>query len=355
MNRLTAVHRRFVTGERQNWWERLFFYLLVPLSIVYGGIVRIRSFLYKAGVLPSYRSSLPVVSVGNITTGGTGKTPTVDWLVRELQQLGKHPAIVSRGYSGNFSGAVGVVSDGSKLLMSAEKCGDEPYLLAKKNRSCPVVISKRRVDGLRFLERQDNVDVVILDDAFQHLAVQRDVDLVLLDTRRPLGNGWPLPAGNLREFSGALQRADFLMMTRAGEGKATHFNGRPVYRSVHQLADVAISLDGQKVSLDELKPLRLCAFSGIANPDTFFSALAGRGLSLVEMLSLCDHVEYDLSLIEEIKSLAAKADALITTEKDGVKLAADMFELPCYQVPVDVRIGKSTDLLTHIIQKLWSC
>ncbi len=355
MSRLAALHRKFVTGEKLEWWEKALFFLLIPVATAYGVMGWLRNFFYEQGWLSAYRSSLPIISVGNITVGGTGKTPTVDWLVKEFQRIGKHPAIVSRGYSGDFSGAAGVVSDGKELLLSAEICGDEPYLLARKNRSCPVVISKKRAEGLRLLEQHDDVDVVILDDAFQHRAVARDVDLVLLDARFPLGNGWPLPAGNLREFSSALKRADFLLMTRAERPDVESFNGYPVFSSRHQLSAVAVDLNGGNTSVDALKPLRLFAFAGIAHPDSFFASLEDFGLTLAEKLPLDDHVEYDLSLIERIKTLAGEADALITTEKDGVKLLADMFELPCYQVPVEIRVTKSSELFENIVQKLWSC
>ncbi len=354
MNSVAGIHRRLVTGEGLAWWEKALFLLLLPCAIIYGGIGWVRNLLYDSGLLSSYCFSRLVVSVGNIAVGGTGKTPTVDWLIKEFVQIGKHPAVISRGYSGSFSGTVGIVSDGKELLMSAKAAGDEPYLLARKNRSCPVIVARKRADGLRLLEQRDDVDVVILDDAFQHRAIQRDVDLVLLDASYPLGNGWPLPAGNLREFSGALSRADFLVMTRAEEGGATSFNGYPVYRSIHQLSDHAVALDGTQVLLAELKPLRLCAFAGIANPASFFTSLETYGLTLAEKMSFDDHVEYDFSLIEQIKLSAENADALITTEKDGVKLAADMFELPCYQVPVDVKISGSADLFDNIVQKLWS-
>ena len=354
MSRFVAIHRKFVTNDQLIWWEKALYFLLIPLSIVYGGIGWIRQLLYKTGVLPSYRSSLPIVSVGNITAGGTGKTPTVDWLVRQFQQIGKRPAIVSRGYSGKFSGPVGVVLNGQELQMSADMCGDEPLLLAKKNTTCPVVVSRKRADGLRFLEQRGDIDVVILDDAFQHLAVKRDIDLVLLDAQFPLGNGWPLPAGNLREFSGALKRADFLLMTRSEYLDGTYFKEYPVYQSTHQLSDVVVDLKGAKTSVETLKSLKLFAFSGIANPDGFFLSLEDLGFALSGTLSLDDHVEYDFNLIDKIKKITGDVDALITTEKDGVKLAADMFELPCYQVPVDIKITRSTELFENIVEKLWS-
>ncbi len=354
MNRLTVVHQRLVSGAALRWWEKALFVFLIPPSLLYGVTNRIRNVFYDLGILSSYRSSLPIVSVGNITVGGTGKTPVVDWLVKQFQDLGKHPAVVSRGYAGEFSGKVGVVSDGQNLLMTAKLCGDEPYLLAKRNPRCLVVVAKKRRDGIQFLEERGEVDVIVLDDGFQHRAVKRDIDVVLLDAKRPLGNGWPLPAGNLREFPQALKRADYLLMTRSKHPEKVQFQGKIIYQSDHQLSDVAVSLAGEIIPLAELTPLKLCAFSGIASPDTFFDSLESKGLSLNKILPFADHAKYDKALVATLSAFAKGTDALITTEKDGVKLAADMFELPCYQVPVDIQIEKSSELFDKIVQRIWS-
>jgi tetraacyldisaccharide 4'-kinase len=354
MSKLITIHQRLVTAKKLCWWEKSLFILLLPVSFAYGVISWFRNVFYDFNVFSVYRSSLPIVSVGNITAGGTGKTPVVDWLVKEFQQIGKQPAIVSRGYSGSFSGGVGLVSDGQELLMSADTCGDEPYLLARRNRSCPVVISRKRAEGLRFLEQRDDVDIVILDDGFQHRAVKREVDLLLLDAKYPLGNGWPLPAGNLREFPGALRRADFLLMTRVENRVESSFKGDTVYHSCHQLSDIAVDLNGQAVPLDDLRTQKLLAFAGIANPFSFFNSLVSCGLTLSAELPLGDHVVYDSFLIERLNEAAKNCDAMLTTEKDGVKLIADMFELPCYQVPVDVQIEKSSELFEKIVQRIWS-
>lgn len=355
MRGLVAIHQRLVARIDLYWWETVIFVLLIPISILYGTINWLRNFLYSSRLISSYRSVLPIVSVGNIAVGGTGKTPVVDWLIKEFQRAGKCPAVVSRGYSGNFSGTVGLVSDGQQILMAAQQCGDEPYLLAKRNRLCPVAISRKRSDGIRFLEKRGGVDVVILDDGFQHLAVQRDVDIVLIDERNPIGNGWPLPAGNLREFPFSLNRADFLLMTRSDHHEKVQFRGKTIYQSDHQLSDVAVDLTGETIPLSDLKSLKLCAFAGIATPEVFFNSLESKGLSLNKTLSFGDHVKYDESLVESLRTTAKDSEVLITTEKDGVKLTADMFELPCYQVPVDVQIAGSSELFAEIVQRLWSC
>ena len=354
MSKLADFHRRLVAQGAKNLWKRMLFLLLLPSSVFYGVIGWVRNLCYDYNLFPAHRSSLPVISVGNLAVGGTGKTPVVDWLVKKFQKKGKCPAIVSRGYAGSFGGAVGIVSTGNEICMTAAECGDEPYLLAKRNPQCPVLIAKKRVDGIKALEKQSNVDVIILDDGFQHRAVNRDVDLVLLDSTRPLGNGWPLPAGNLREFPGALKRADFLLMTRAEVQKHSDFMGFQVYNSCHQLVDVAVSLDGCVVPVRQLKNLNLMAFAGIADPESFFVSLVNIGLSLKKKLSFADHADYQSQVLEQLRETAVNVDALITTEKDAVKLSADMFKLPCYQISMNIMIDNSADLFDSLTKRLWS-
>ena len=354
MSKLAGFHRNLVAHGAKNLRERMLLLLLLPLSFFYGGVGWIRNLCYDYNLFPIYRSSLPVISVGNLAVGGTGKTPVVDWLVKEFQKQGRHPAIVSRGYAGDFDGDVGIVSAGSGILMTADSCGDEPYLLARRNPHCPVLISKKRVDGIKALEESANVDVIILDDGFQHRAVKRDVDLVLLDSTRPLGNSWPLPAGNLREFPGSLDRADFLLLTRAGSQRPSEFMGFQVYNSYHHLANIAVSLDGDKVPVSQLQKLNLLAFAGIANPESFFTSLENIGLSLEKRLFFADHIEYQSQVVEQLSQAVGTVDALITTEKDAVKLTADMFELPCYQISMDINIDHSAELIERITKRLWS-
>ncbi len=356
MSKLIDLHRRLVDQDSNKMWEQLLLVLLLPFSFTYGFIGWVRNFCYDKELFAVYKSSLPVISVGNIAVGGTGKTPVVDWLVKEFHRQGKCSAIVSRGYSGTFSGDIGIVSagDGHGILMTADICGDEPYLLAKRNPHCHVLIAKKRANGIKYLEELNNVDLIILDDGFQLRAVKRDVDLVLLDSTRPLGNGWTLPAGNLRELPKSLKRADFLLMTRTTLNKRDSFMGFKTYNSQHQLANIAIDLDGNCVSVDQLKNLDLLGFAGIANPENFFVSLENNGLSLKKKLAFGDHVDYQSKLVEQLQGAATGVDALITTEKDAVKLVADMFELPCYQIPMDINIDNSAELIEAISKQLWS-
>ncbi len=354
MDKIANLHRRLVSPADKKIAEQLLLLLLVPFSYLYGVIGWVRNICYDLGYCPSYQSMLPVVSVGNLAAGGTGKTPTVDWLVKQFQMHGKCPAIVSRGFSGNFTGAVGIVSKGDGLLMTPAECGDEPYLLAKRNPGCPVLIARKRIDAVKWLEQTDLVDLIILDDGFQHRAVNRDVDLVLLDSTLPLGNRKLLPAGNLREFSGGLKRADFVLMTRTMTRNHQQFMGFKVYESSHLLGTMALSLDQKPVALSDLKKLKLLAFTGIADPDNFFSSLESIGLQLENRLGFSDHVVYQGSILTKLNCAAFGLDALITTEKDAVKLLADMFELPCYQIAMEIKINAGKELYDEINQRLWS-
>ncbi|SEA10357.1 lipid-A-disaccharide kinase [Desulfuromusa kysingii] len=354
MSHLAAFHRSLVNHGAQNLWEWLLFILLLPLSILYGSGGWIRGYCYDHGLFFTYQSSIPIISVGNLAVGGTGKTPVVDWLVKEFSKQGKRSAIVSRGYAGNFKGNVGVVSKGNGILMTSVECGDEPYLLAKRNPDSSVFVAKKRINAIKILEQNNRPDLIILDDCFQHRAIKRNVDLVLLDASRPFGNGWPLPAGNLREFPQALKRADFLLMTRSKKLTMSNFKGHKVYNSQHQLANEAVDLEGNRISVDRLKALKVLAFAGIADPESFFSSLEKIGLSLDAKLSFVDHIEYRTQIINQLHQTAMDVDALITTEKDAVKLTADMFTVPCYQIPMDISINNSAELMTSLTQRLWS-
>ncbi len=351
---IVELHARLVATGGSNRYERLLFNLLKPIAFLYGIIGWCRNRCYDFGWFSAYQSALPVISVGNIAVGGTGKTPVVDWLVKQLVQQGKRPAIISRGYSGSFAGDAGVVSSADGLLMSAAECGDEPYLLARRNRQCLVIVAKKRIVGIKAVEIRGDIDVVILDDGFQHRAVKRTVDLVLLDTNKPLGNGWPLPAGNLREFSPSLQRADYILMTRSKQKRSElHFGYRPFY-SCHKLASLAVDLDGNTLPVAKFTGLKLLAFAGIANPESFFSSLSDIGIIPESKLAFADHDGYNKSTLAQIRTAAVSVDALITTEKDGVKLRADMFDLPCYQIGMDIEIESGEELFGKISTKLWS-
>ena len=202
-----------------------------------------------------------------------------------------------------------------------------------------VLVAPERALGVRAAFARFAADIVVLDDGFQHLAVQRDCDIVLLDGSRPFGNGKVLPAGMLREFPSALQRGTVFMLTRCGETpvRLPDLPG-PVFRSRHVLKKTAIDLDGQVVSWDRLRAKKGVAFAGIAHPGFFFDDLARNGFNLVGKIGFSDHATYSPIDLEVLRAACPGADFLVTTEKDGVKLISGDVPLVCYQVPLSLEI-----------------
>jgi tetraacyldisaccharide 4'-kinase len=339
MNRLAAFHRRLCLEGPRHVGEGLLQTLLMPLGWLYGLIGLVRARFYAWGFLRSYRAPVPVISVGNLSAGGTGKTPVVDYLLRRLLAQGLRVAVVSRGYGGKARQGVHVVSSGQGPLINPSVCGDEPYLLARRNPDALVVVAPKRALGVRLAVEELGAQIVILDDGFQHLAVQRDLNLVLLDARHPLGNGHPLPAGLLREFPSALSRGDLFILTRWHEDCPQPPSlPRPVLHSRHVLSDEARDLEGRQVALTELHGKKAVAFAGIAAPESFFDDLREKGLNLIETFAFADHAVYDDALLQRLKKAAAQADIFVTTEKDGVKLSATQMPKPCWQVPMTLEL-----------------
>jgi tetraacyldisaccharide 4'-kinase len=327
---------------------------------------------FSLGLKKIYRASVPVVSVGNLTVGGTGKTPMADFLAKWMVEHNIPTAIVSRGYGGNYASAVARVKLESKATMNPAECGDEPFLLARRNPSVPVFVARRRTLGVKAAEKA-GAKLIILDDGFQHRAVHRDLDIVLLDSQKPFGNGHIVPAGQLREPQSALQRSHLLVMTRVQTGAGNVFPGannvpacdsnvpagdnnvlmvpKPIMRSRHLMSQNLTSLSGEVVSWEELTGKTCVAFAGIARPDAFFIALKARGLTLSDEISFMDHQVYDSELLVHLFQVSRECDALITTEKDAVKLAKAEFPVPCYQVGVDLEFD-DISLLDHLLQGL---
>jgi tetraacyldisaccharide 4'-kinase len=320
---------------------------LAPLGLLYGAMQRLRAFLYRAGVLHSYRAPLPVISVGNLTVGGTGKTPIVDRIVRHALQCGERPAVISRGYGGQIRKGVAIVSrgDGGGPLLPAARCGDEPFLLARRNPGAIVIVAPRRREGIEVAIRDLDATLIILDDGFQHLAVQRDLDILLLDACRPLGNGSVLPAGLLREPPTAHHRAQFGILTRDEAFAApAPFATLPTLRCRHRLATEFVALNGAVASIAELAQLRGVAFAGIANPEVFFQTLKDLGLELTTTIALNDHADFTAATLQMLKQAARTADFFVTTEKDGVKLHPLDLPLPCFQALLELEFAPAGQL-----------
>jgi len=303
--------------------------ILIPLSALYGKGMWLRARLYRTARLTVHRLPCPVISVGNLTMGGTGKTPTVIFLARFLRDAGRRPAVISRGYRGHAGGRSNVVSDGHKLLMGCREAGDEPVLLAKSLAGTPVLTGRNRVDPGREAVERFGSDVILLDDGFQHLSLAREMDIVLIDSRSGLGNGRVLPAGPLREPPDALARADAVLLTKwdghggpcPGESVVGLWNPTaPVFHARYR-ARALVDAAGNQTSVQALKGTKVSVVAGLADPDYFLSTLCSLGAQVVEARLFADHYPYPERIITRIRGMARKADCIITTEKDMIKLA----------------------------------
>lgn len=333
--------KELVAGKRRGLLDRLLLALLRLCAPFYAAILRLRALGYRLGVLRSYRLPCPVVSVGNIALGGTGKTPTVAWIAGYLMRRGKRVAVVSRGYGGSARGAIEVVADGKRILCPPEVAGDEPCLLAGRLPGLVVVIGADRYRaGLRALE-EFRPDVVVLDDGYQHLRLKRDLNILLLDAARPFAEGRTLPAGFLREPVCAADRADLVLYTRCPDGERGPdlFPEKPSCWTKHLFSGIVPVAGGGPDSLDAAKGCRVMAFSGIADPESFFSGLEQAGVPLITTLSFPDHTPYGEAEIAAILRLkeSSRSDLLLTTQKDAVKLARHADRLPgCFAVVLDL-------------------
>jgi tetraacyldisaccharide 4'-kinase len=280
--------------------------------------------MYRSCILKTRHLTRPVVSIGNITVGGTGKTPVTAYIARFLLAQGYRVAVLTRGYGGSLEGQTCVVSDGAAIMLSARECGDEPFLLASAVPGLMVVIGTDRYSAGQLAIQQLVPDIFLLDDGFQHLRLHRDLNILLLDFSRPFGNNLTLPAGILREPLAAVRRADLVIFTRTPKGKdiSTDTGGIPWCISRHTIVDLLPLSGDAPVPFSRCLGHKVLAFAGIADPDSFFAGLRAEGLILVQTLHFPDHVVYNQERCDEISEamLASRADFLVTTEKDGVKL-----------------------------------
>lgn len=344
---------------------------LAMLSIVYRGVVGARNLLYDSGVLTAATLDCTVISVGNITVGGTGKTPTVIALAAMLERKGYRPAVLSRGYGGESTRPVNVVSDGTDVLMSPRQAGDEPVLIARSVRSVPVLTGARRSITGRFAVEHFGAKVLILDDAFQHRAVSRDIDIVLLDGKRPLSNGRVLPRGGLREPPKALGRAHIILIT-ASENDALHWTaerlndefgrrnlqtrpGLSVLTAYRKPRDLCRGTSESVYPLDHMKGKKVVAFAGIADPEDFRRTVAAMGGKIQSFIPFADHHSYRCDDIEAIRHAAERlsADIIVTTEKDGIKLA-DFPEFldDLFMLRIDMEILPAEERFESLIEKM---
>lgn len=330
---------RDIIEERDQGRWPLIKVMLQLVSFAYGATVRLRSALYERGVLATRRLPCRVVAIGNLTVGGTGKTPMTVYVARQLQQQGKQVAVISRGYKGAAEKSGGVVSDGRRILMGPAQAGDEPYMMAHQLPGIPILVGQDRYRSGWAAIKRFKPDVILLDDGYQHLCLHRDLNILLLDARRPFGNGRLLPCGKLREPVAAAKRADIIVFTRSQgpdvapalpkafpkDAPTFHAQHRPAFYRVTPIEEDKTSHIGTPLTPFEPNAIAghtVYAFSGIADNKGFRHLLESNGLEVVEFQEFADHYQYGKSDIEGIvqSSQTNSARWLATTEKDFYRI-----------------------------------
>ncbi len=357
--------------------------LLRAASIGYGAAVSARTLGYDTGFCKAHRLPCKVLSIGNITVGGTGKTPMVVYTARCLLGWGLKVAVLSRGYRGSLEKTGGIVSDGRRVLVGPEAAGDEPFMMAGMLPGVPVLVGRQRYQSGCRVMAAFSPDVVLLDDGFQHRAMARDVDLVLLDARQPFGNGYLTPRGTLREPRPAIGRAHAVILTRCRRFSSENVAaltetltlqritamaaGRPVFCSDHRPLVQELIPGGSGAAPPFPRPMAappadilsgrgIFAFSGIADNGNFHDSLAALGADVVGHAAFPDHHRYTDTDIRSLgtRAVTAGAELMATTAKDHVKLGGSVrFPLPLAVMDVAPDFGPDTTAFeTFLRQRL---
>jgi tetraacyldisaccharide 4'-kinase len=340
-------------------------WLLLGLSKIFLVAVKGRRFLYNFRILRDTTVGVQVIAIGNLTVGGTGKTPVVEKFARALQDQGRTVAILSRGYRSkpppltrrilnklffrHDTTPPRVVSDGKSLLLDSESAGDEPYMLASNLRDVIVLVDKDRVKSGRYAVEKFGVDTLLLDDGFQYWKLRgRRMDVVLVDCQQPFGNEYLLPRGTLREPPSHLARASTVFITKS-EGDLTHLRGRiiavnpqaRIIECVHHPLYLEDVFTGDQFGLDLLAGRNIATVSGIAQPESFERSLVGLGAELVYSRRFADHHRFSQQELLNVinRSKKKQAEAILTTQKDAVRFPKlDRRDLPIYFMRVEIKI-----------------
>lgn len=349
---------RFLYQKEKSIWERILLFPLYLLSLPYGGVVRTRSFFYSHGLLRTKTLPCPVISIGNITVGGTGKTPLVMALAKGLMDKGNPVAILSRGYKGTKTSEP-IVSDGKTIFLSPEESGDEPFLMAQACKGIPVLVGKDRFVNGRIALQRFGVKGLLLDDGYQHLPLYRDINILLIDSHIGFGDDTLLPRGILREPLSQLRRADLFLLTKVEDPEGY----QPLEKKIHEIHPSAqvfhchyepVSLVGPKEEQEEvysLKGKKILALSGVADPQSFSSMLRKSGMKIVKEATFPDHHLYTNKDLSSVEEKSKRVDCIVTTEKDMVKLKKlNIDRLPIRALRIEVKIWEEKEFYQRVME-----
>ena len=348
-----------------------FLIFLRPFALLNRTIVQCRNMLFDRGLFKPWQSSIPVVSVGNLSAGGTGKTPLADWITKYYLSIGCKPAIVSRGYLRKSKG-VQLVSDGHRILLNSNESGDEIAMLAWNNPDAIVVVAKKRKDAVTYIDNQFAKrlpSVIILDDAFQHRQIDRQLDIAIINAAEPFLKAKMLPEGRLREPRKNLSRASLIVLNKIADNekadaiiKELQKNSRPIIKARLKLGEL-VCFSGESYLPDDLSAssqhINALAFAGIASPSSFVESLTNKGINVVAHRFFHDHEPYSIKKLLSIRREAEKKElSLITTEKDYFRILGNpeciriLATMPSYYLKVETDIFEGEDILKSMLNTI---
>jgi len=347
--------------RKKNYFCNYLYFILLPATFLYRAIIFIRKIFYKYHIFRTNALPCKVISVGNITVGGSGKTPTVEYISRHFQSRGKKIGIISKGYR-RKSKATLIVTDGITKPQSWEDFGDEPYLLAQNLNNIPIIVGESRYEaGTKMIENFDP-DIIIMDDGFQHISLYRDLDIVLVNSKDTKATHRLIPAGKLREPLSNLSRADLIILSKSNVHKSSDYLiniieniNRPILNNKIELEDVMIGTKGDKNNLSNLNKEKIYLFSALGDHAGFEKTMNNTGAIIVGHSKYSDHHNYTSDDLKNIEQIAKNNNAnfLITTEKDLVKINNYTGEIKLYAVRIKL-IFEPENLLNEYLEELVS-
>ncbi len=325
------MNRSSLLNLKLSWQTAPLYFLFLIVSLIYEGLILLRLMLYRRGIFRTKKLKTPIISVGNLTVGGSGKTPVVEFLIKELQQQNKTCAILSRGYGNRSQSSIQRILMSAPIPASPATLGDEPYILASKNPSVPLYVGQNRFQSGTLAQLWDDPQILVLDDGYQHIQLHRELNLLLIDVERGLGNGCLLPLGELREPEHHWHRADAVILTKCNLGFSDRLLHQlrirlnitcPVFKFDY-VPDGLKRLDQQEqLSPEVLQHKRVLLNCGIAQPDSFVAVMTQLKAEVVEVLRFDDHFIYSKDKVAALlrQQQKWKPDFWVTTEKDAIKL-----------------------------------
>lgn len=337
--------------------------ILSPLNIIYGLLIKYRNYFFDKGIFKSRRVNAKVISIGNLTVGGSGKTPTVIYVTNVLKNAGKKVGILSRGYMRNSKGYL-LVSNEEKLLADVDKSGDETFLAAEECK-VPTAVSEKRVDGATKFLNDVSLDTIVLDDAYQHRWIERDLNILIFDQRfmqrTESMDQKLLPLGVMREPFSAIDRADIIIINRKFNEKKEipaklkkYFEGKKIFTGYYETTGIYDVKNHQHYEVKDFQGQKSLVVCGIARPYSFLKVLENNGIDFTNKLLFKDHKNYLIKEIEKIrkKFYSTNAQSVLTTQKDAVKLtrySKELDDIDIYYLKIDLIIEQKDEFKKHLL------